>query len=238
MKTFDSLLSKAGISRSDGYDFYFRNYIYKDIDLDGKKILDIGGGNGIASFFALNSSSNCSAWVVDPIAEGSNDLMFEQYDSMKKNYDSERINFHRDYVSTLLAPDTFDIIVMHNAINHIGEDILGDVLENNDAYIEYVGRLKTILDRLSSGGVLIVADCGRKNFFGDMGLRNPFAPSIDWDLHCEPGVWQQMIEDIGFLHIKTQWTARREFSVFGKYFLANRVCSYFLGSHFVSTYQK
>jgi ubiquinone/menaquinone biosynthesis C-methylase UbiE len=84
MKKFDNLLSKAGITRSDGYEFYFRNYIYKDIDLDGKKILDIGGGNGLASFYALDSSANCSAWVVDPIAEGSNDLMFEQYDSMKK----------------------------------------------------------------------------------------------------------------------------------------------------------
>ena len=50
MKKFDNLLSEAGITRSDGYEFYFRNYIYKDIDLDGKKILDIGGGNGLASF--------------------------------------------------------------------------------------------------------------------------------------------------------------------------------------------
>lgn len=238
MKKFDNLLSEAGITRSDGYEFYFRNYIYKDIDLDGKKILDIGGGNGLASFYALDSSANCSAWVVDPIAEGSNDLMFEQYDSMKKNYDAERINFHRDYVDTLLDPGTFDIIVMHNTVNHIGEDILEDISFNNEAYIEYVCRLKTILDRLSSDGILIVADCGSKNFFGQIGLKSPFAPSIDWHLHCEPGVWQQMIEDIGFSHIKTQWTARREFGLFGKFFLANRVCSYFLNSHFVSFYQK
>ena len=69
MKTFDILLSQAGIPRSKGYDFYFSNYIYKDLDLDGKKILDIGGGNGIASFYALNLSPDCSAWVVDPIVK-------------------------------------------------------------------------------------------------------------------------------------------------------------------------
>ena len=50
MKTFDVLLSEAGIPRPAGYEFYFSNYIYRDINLDGKKILDIGGGNGIASF--------------------------------------------------------------------------------------------------------------------------------------------------------------------------------------------
>ena len=164
MKTFDILLSQAGIPRSKGYDFYFSNYIYKDLDLDGKKILDIGGGNGIASFYALNLSPDCSAWVVDPIVEGSNNLMFEQYDSMKQNYDAERINFHRDYVDTLLDPNAFDIIVMHNTINHIGEDILKDISCNNEAYSEYVSRLKTILDRLSSDGVLIVSDCGSRVF--------------------------------------------------------------------------
>jgi SAM-dependent methyltransferase len=238
MKTFDHLLSEAGISRSNGYDFYFRNYIYKDIDLDGKKILDIGGGNGIASFHALHSSANSFAWVVDPIAEGSNERMFEEYESMKKYYDSGRVNFHRDYVDTLLEPHTFDIIVMHNTINHIGEDILKDISHNSNAYSEYVRRLKTILDRLSNDGVLIVADCGSKNFFRKMGLKSPFAPSIDWHLHCEPGIWKEMIEEIGFSHIKTQWTARREFGEFGKTFLANRICSYFLNSHFVSFYQK
>ena len=46
-----------------------------------EKILDIGGGNGLASFHALDSSPDCSAWVVDPIVEGSNKLMFEQYES-------------------------------------------------------------------------------------------------------------------------------------------------------------
>lgn len=37
MKIFDVLLSKAGIARPDDYEFYFSNYIYRDIDLDGKK---------------------------------------------------------------------------------------------------------------------------------------------------------------------------------------------------------
>ena len=156
----------------------------------------------------------------------------------KKHYDAERINFHRDYVDTLLGPNAFDIIVIHNIINHIGEDNLEDILCNNEAYIDYESRFKTILDRLSSGGILIVSDCGSRNFFGQIGLKTPFALSIDWDLHCEPGVWQQMIEILRFSHIKTQWTARREFGFFGKIFLANRLCSYFLNSHFVSFYKK
>ena len=137
-----------------------------------------------------------------------------------------------------MLPEEFDIVLMHNSINHIGEDILKDVLIKNNAYYEYKDRIKTIVDRLCSKGILIVSDCGRYNFLGNLGLKNPFAPSIDWQLHWEPWVWQKMIEEIGFSHIRTKWTARREFGVFGEKFFANRLCSYFLNSHFVSIYQK
>ena len=238
MNTFESITHEVGIRRPYGYHFYFKNYIFKNIDLNNKKILDIGGGNGLASFFALSSSLSCKAWVVDPIAEGSNQLMFEQFNSMKRKYDTERIVFHRDFIDTLLEPELFDIILMHNTINHIGEDILTDINEDETAYNEYKNRLKTILDRLRPGGKLIIADCGRYNFIGNLGLKNPLAPSIDWKLHCEPSIWKSIIEEIGFKHSSTRWTARRETGVFGKIFLANRLCSYFLNSHFVSNYEK
>ena len=238
MRKFDDFLEKTGIERSNGFDFYFKNYIFNNIDIDYKKLLDLGGGNGMASFYALSSSASCSAWIVDPIAEGSNDLMWQQYNSMKERFDPERVNYHRDFIETLVFPETFDIILMHNTINHIGEDILKDVLIKESAYVEYKNRIKTIVDRLKPGGFLIVADCGTKNFLGNLGLKNPLAPSIDWKLHCDPEVWQKMIEEIGCSHIQTNWTARREFGFFGKKILANRLCAYFLNSHFVSKYQK
>lgn len=139
---------------------------------------------------------------------------------MKKNYQAERINYHRNYVDTLTDPNVFDIIVMHFTINNIGEDILEDILCNNAAYIDFVSRLKTILDQLSTGGILIVSDCGSINFFVQIGLKSLFAPFVDWDLRCEPGVWQQMTEDLGFSHIKTQWTDRREFGFLERFFFS------------------
>lgn len=74
----------------------------------------MGWGSGIVSFYAINSSANCCTQIVDPIVEGSDDLMFKQYNSLKKNYEAERINFHRDYIDTMLDPNVFDIIVMNN----------------------------------------------------------------------------------------------------------------------------
>ena len=45
---FDHSLKKIGINRPRGYEFYFKNYIFENVVLNGKKILDLGGGNGIA----------------------------------------------------------------------------------------------------------------------------------------------------------------------------------------------
>ena len=40
MRKFDDFLEKTGIERSNGFDFYFKNYIFNNIDLDYKKLLD------------------------------------------------------------------------------------------------------------------------------------------------------------------------------------------------------
>ena len=238
MNKFDQLLKEAGIPRANGYHFYFKNYIFKDIDLKNKKIMDLGGGNGRASFFALSESPSCTSCVVDPLTEGSNNLMLEQFNYIKKKFAEDRIKFHQDFIDSLLKPEIFDIVLMHNSINHIGEDIIEKILTNNESYNEYKKRIKPIFDRLTSKGILIVSDCGTFNFLGNLGFKNPIAPTINWKIHCEPNIWQKMIEGFGFRHIRTEWTARREFGNFGRKFLSNRICSYFLNSHFVSVYEK
>ncbi len=238
MNEFDAILLNAKIPKPSGYHFYFKNYIFNGIDLGNKNLLDLGGGNGIASFFALYQSSSCNAWVVDPIAEGSNQLMTDQFNHMKESFGKDRINYHRDFIDSLEEPNYFDIVLMHNSINHIGEDLIEKILTNQEEYSEYVERIKKITGRLKPGGTLVVADCGRNNFWDDVGLKSPFAPTIEWKLHREPDTWKKMIEEAGLVHINTKWTARRELRSIGKTLLGNRLCSYLLGSHFVSMYRK
>tara|TARA_B100001109_G_C18852825_1_gene470180 strand:- start:1627 stop:2361 length:735 start_codon:yes stop_codon:yes gene_type:complete len=238
MKRFDKFLQKAGIKNSFGYDFYFENYIFNGINLENKEILDLGGGNGIASFHALNKCSSCNCFVVDPIEEGSNKLMVAQFNEMKKNFKPGRIFYHRDFIDTLDNHLKFDIVLMHNSINHIGEDIIDEIEFNKHKYQEYLSRIDTITKRLKKDGLLIIADCGSKNFWNNLNLKDPFAPSIDWSLHKEPEIWRKMIEEIGHQHIDTYWTSRKEFGKLGKLLFANRFLSYFIGRHFVSKFIK
>lgn len=79
-------------------------------------------------------------------------------------------------MDTLTDPNVFDTSVIHNKINHIGEDVLEDILCNNEAYIDYVSRVKTILDRLSSGGILLVFIKKVEN--SECFVKKNFAPII------------------------------------------------------------
>lgn len=232
---FDNMLQECGIPRSKGYHYYFQNYIFRDIDLTNKSILDVGGGNGIASFFATSFGDRCRSLVVDPIDDGSNSLMLDQYSKMNQLFAS-KVDFFKGYTSELTVHEKFDVIIMHNSINHVGENIVSQLAVNEKARSEYKELLKDILKFSNPGTLLIIADCARKNFWGDFNLPNPVAPTIEWILHQQPEVWSDMLAELGCMHSSTQWTARREFKGIGRYLLANRYCSYMLNSHFCSKY--
>jgi hypothetical protein len=234
---FDKKLKECGLKRTFGYNFYFKNYIFDKIILKNKKLLDLGGGNGVASFFAYNSERSCKCTIVDPYLEGSNKRMSLQNKKLSKIYNNA-VRLHNDYIDTLPENYKFDIILMHNSINHIGEDIIGDIDSNKNSQIEYSRRLSKILERANANATLIIADCSSKNFWNDLKIKNFLAPTIDWNLHKPPNVWKNLIENLGFEHISTKWRARRELLSFGKFFLSNVYASYMLNSFFVSIYKK
>lgn len=234
---FQKKLKDSGLKRVFGYSFYFNNYIFEGIDLRDKTLLDLGGGNGIASFFAYHKEKSCKCTVVDPYLDGSHDQMRLQFNNLSK-FNDNAVTLHNDYVDTLPENSKFDLILMHNSINHIGEDIVCDIDTNKDSQIEYSRRLAKILDRAKSNATIIVADCSSKNLWNDLKIKNILAPTIDWNLHKPPSVWQKLIEDLRCEHIRTKWTARREFLLLGKLLLSNRFASYMINSSFVSIYKK
>ena len=234
---FDKKLKNSGIKRSFGYSFYFKNYIFEGIDLKNKKLLDVGGGNGIASFFVNDLEKSCECVIVDPLEDGSSKLMYLQYQKMSKIYNKD-IKFHKGYADTLPENEKFDLILMHNSINHIGEDIIADIDNNQKSYMEYLRRVNMILMRAKSGATIIITDCSSKNLWNDLKIKNIFAPTINWKLHKKPIEWQKMLEDLGCEHVVTKWTARRELLLFGKFLFANKLVSYMVNSAFVSIFKK
>lgn len=235
---FDSLISKCGIPRPYGYDFYFKNYIFENVEIANKTLCDVGGGNGIASVYASVELSAKKSIIFDPLAEGSNVLMSNQFKSFLNEFKCKNVVFIEDEIVNYQSNQKFDVMLLHNSINHIGEDLI-ETLENDPRSLEeYTLRLSRIFSYLKKNGILIISDCSSQNFLGKLGLFNPIAPEIEWHLHKPPEFWVKICESLGFQKLTARWTARRELGFLGKYIFAKKIPSFFLDSHFVITLKK
>ena len=74
---------------------------------------------------------------------------------------------------------TFDIIILHNSINHLDEETCINLLNNKWARDRYKSIFININKLASENAKLIITDCDRKNFFALFRFRNPFAKEIE-----------------------------------------------------------
>jgi hypothetical protein len=239
MKHFNNIVSLSGLKRTYGLDWYFRGQIFKGIDLNSKRLLDIGGGNGLASIWSLIQGGCKEAIVLDPFDSGSNSHMFQQYQKMKQvSGVGDRLQLHNGTLQNFgFNKGIFDIVLMHNSINHINEEMIPLLKFSKKAQNIFIEEFKLIRSRMTSNAILIVSDCSNRNFFGDMGIKNPIAPTINWAIHQSPTVWSSIIKSSRFKHVRTVWTTRRELGRFGHFILGNKVGAYLTNSHFVMIFR-
>ena len=101
--------------------------------------------------------------------------------------------------------DKFDVVVMHNSINHLDE-MATCVLQHDDAARSaYLTIFRRVYDCMKEGGVLVITDAGRRNLFGDLHMQSIFAPTIGWKYHQEPEVWQSLLEESCLTKVSISW---------------------------------
>jgi hypothetical protein len=66
-------------------------------------------------------------------------------------------------------------------------------------------------------------------------LKNPFAPTIEWDKHQQPELWSELLALAGYESRRTRWTPPNRTGRLGQLLLANRVAAYSLRSDFSIT---
>lgn len=185
-KYFEITTRNSIYSSKKDLKFYLDN-LYGNFDFQQKTMLDIGGGNGIFSFYAAGKGTNQSI-ILEPLFEGSD----------KKTEDA--------------------------CMN----------LTKDDAAKDKYNSLFTKLFKLAKPGVkLIITDCSNRNFFADLNIKNPFAPTIEWEKHKAPEVWLKLLENAGFRKPIIKWLSFRQLRRSGQILAGNKIISYFLNSHFL-----
>lgn len=209
------------------------NSIFKGVDFTGKTVLDIGGGIGLLSFFALYKGAN-SVVILEPEGTGSNSKLYDKFLELKKklNFQDKDVSFVPQTFQEYSTMQNYDIIVMHDSINHLDEEACMTLNTSIDSERKYDHILKKVSNISNAGTQVIICDCARSNFFSCLKIKNPFAPTIEWNKHQNPGLWIRLFEKQNFKLQGVTWRSLNRLGKLGNVLFSNKFSSFFFDSHF------
>jgi len=231
---------KEGMCRSKSNLTFYLNHLFKDIPFTGKSMIDIGGGSGLYTFYAAIMGAK-HVICLEPEIEGSTKGTLEKFKKLSAKLSLSNLSLQPVRFQEFDATREFDIILLHNSINHLDEEACIKLWCDDEARRRYELIFQKLSKIAAPGAKIIITDCSRYNFFALLGIRNPFAPAIEWHKHQPPEFWSNMLSNYGFMNPKIRWGLDVEayFSSsgglrrIGGLLFGNRFASYFSTSAFL-----
>lgn len=212
--------------------------VFRNVPLQGAHVLDIGGGSGLHSLYAAVKGA-ASVVCLEPGADGSRDEYSEPIVLSGASGTPTPVQLLPLTLQDF-DPRTkrFDVILLHNSINHLDEPACMNLPDDADSSASYRRLFEKLVGLASDGALVIITDCSSKNFFGLLQVKNPFAPTIEWQKHQQPSVWANLLKSAGFIDPQLHWLVPQRLGRLGQAFFGNRICVYFLSSYFKLTVRK
>ncbi len=198
--------------------------------LKGARVLDVGCGRGTTTFYA----ALCGAKEViglDPEASGSTAGATQTFLKIREQLGLKQCILKPIDFMIYNTETPFDLILLYNSINHIRE-VTSDIRRDEAARKSQNQVIAQIAKVLKPNGWVILCDAGRRNFFGDLRLRCPLAPMINWKTHQTLGAWRGLLKENGFDNFCHNWYVPYIVPWAGP-LLDNPVSNYLTFSHFV-----
>ncbi len=207
------------------------SFIFQNTILTNKRLLDIGGGVGILSFYAATLGAECVC--LEPEFDGSTAGIANNFLKFKSSLPfSVNATLIQKTFQDYSIIEKYDYVVLANSINHLDEENCIKLHFDTISQQTYLAYFKKIYDGLNSNGKIIITDCTRYNFFNIVGIKSPFMPTIEWYKHQSPTVWTKLLIDSGFKNPKIAWSYPNTFGKFGKFIFGNKIAAFVLLSHF------
>src|SRR5690348_5307148 len=193
-----------------GFDFArFARQLFRDIDFRNRTMLEIGCGKGMLCLWAAMHGARHVVGL-EPLAEGCYDSSecHQAFQSMARQLDLPQARILPTTVQDFDCPaNYFDVVLSVASINHVDEKSCVALGKSTGAEKEYQKIFRNIARMMKPGAKLIIMDAGRRNFFGDLGMRNPMSPHIEWFKHRQPEYWAQLLADSGFGQADIRWSS-------------------------------
>ena len=232
LEGYFSAVIKEGLYPNRGNLQFHLKTLFEDIVLENRRVLDIGSGSGLHSFYAACMGAK-EVVCLEPETEGSRSGMGAKFRKLGGILERDQVKFEPvTFQAFEPAGKQFDIILLHNSINHLDETACIDLLNDEASKAIYLNMFSKLSALSSSGAKLIVCDCSRYNFFALLRVRNLFAPTIEWHKHQAPEVWVDLLSQVGFVNPRVRWTSFNTLRSPGRVLVGNKLLSYFLRSDF------
>jgi SAM-dependent methyltransferase len=231
---FDLVVSRKMYSGKGNLKFYLNN-LFENVELAQKNVLDVGGGKGLLTFYAaLNGAKK--AVCLEPEQAGSTNGITKGFHDLRREFpESLPVELFQltlqEYVQQAHA-GIYDVVIMHNSINHLDEEACIHLLKSEASYKRYVNIFKDVYRIMKENGILIVTDVSCNNFFKTVGVKNIFVPTIEWHKHQQPGTWISILEEAGFKNPEVKWPTPNRLRRPGRFFMDNYFISYLTRSFF------
>lgn len=198
-------------------------YVFADVPLEGRRMLDIGGGKGVFTLYAAARGA-CHVICLEPEAAGSRKGMRNAFYRVAGTLPNATAEMHPWTLQEYQPPtEPFDVILLHNSINHLDEEACIALRRDPAARATYRHLFQRIASMLAPAGDLVLTDGTPHNLWPKLGLRNPFAPTIEWHKHQPPEVWRALAEEVGLRYCCLKWTSPSSLGEVGRTLLGNRL---------------
>jgi SAM-dependent methyltransferase len=215
----------------------YTRWLFQDVPLQGARVLDIGGGVGVFSFYAAAAGAR-EVLCLEPEGQGGSIGMNEQFHRLQRLTGFHNVRLEHAMLQTFEAtPASFDVVLLHNSVNHLDEAMVpllhrDGAAGGEDARDVYRSLFRRVAGALVPAGHLVLTDCARDNLFPRLGLRHPLLPQIEWNKHQNPAVWWTLLEQTRFERRSERWSSFNRLGALGWMLLANRAGAFLFTGHF------
>lgn len=208
-------------------------------NLEGRTMLEIGGGEGLFSLWALAHGME-KVMILEPEADGSTHGVGERFLEHRNalNISEERLSYSPRIFQEYEGENrTFDLVLSYNSINHLDERACKRLNRSKSSKFIYLKLLEKVFSLLRPRGHFIISDSGRLNFWNQIGMNSPFSPSIEWEKHQEHTVWISLLNEVGFEFVSLDWHRFHPLRWLGR-LGSNRIVARATTSKFILTVRK
>lgn len=225
------LLRDLGETRSVAAARSYFDSLFAGVDFRGRRVLDIGGGSGMYSYYAALCGA-AEVICLEPEAEGAEGWTARTAERLHATLPHLPVRRLSQTVQAFDDPDGFDVLISIASINHLDEQACTRLQEDARAQETYRGVFRHLARLSRPGARIIIMDCARRNFFAALGVKNPLCPTIEWEKHQPPQVWARLLAEAGFDGPAIRWEPLYSFGAAGRWLLSNRLAAFFTKSVF------